>query len=401
MKSKSYEIQSSIKNAVSDISQDTGLRRYKIGTDDKLPNKIIGYVDASGTAKSCIDKRRDFIFGKGFIDENVGKALINRRQTANKLLKEISVYTAYFEGFFLNVLYDLSGIVISVYHIKAEKLRPMEDGRWRFNERMGEKLYRQTDDIYFFPFQPDLPISERRARQREEIKKYGRQLGDILMVSTPGAGYLKDIFPIPGYYSGIEDIESDAALQNLEKRNIKKGWRANVVIETIGELDNKNKDEDGKSEQDYFDDSVKSFTGEDGASVLHLTSKTAVARARVYPFNLAEIIDATDKATSRLAYKVCRHTSVPPILVGLATANQLGNTTEVINYIKLFNLFVANMKEMIFETFTMLFPVIDWRISEMHVIDELPDWLIENLTPEEKRILGGYPPKPEGGTVVN
>lgn len=390
----------SVKNALADITEDTGLRRYKIGSDDKLPNKIINYVDASGTAKSCIDKRKAFIYGKGFVDENVGKALINKRQTSNKLLKEIAVYAAYLEGFFLNTIYDLEGNVISVYHLKAEKFRPMEDGRWRFNERMGEKLYKQSEDIYYHPFEPDLSIPERRRRISNDIKTYGKQLGDIYMVNTPGAGFLKDIYPIPGYYAGIEDIESDASLQTLEKRNIKKGWRANVVIETIGDLDDKNKDESGKTEQDYFDENVKKFTGEEGSSVLHLTSKTAVARARVYPFNLADILDATDKATTRLAYKVCRHTSVPPILVGLATANQLGNTTEVINYIKLFNLFVSDMKSMIEEAFTMIFPEIDWKISELSVIDELPDWLIDSLSEEEKRLLGGYGPK-KGGSDAN
>lgn len=391
MKSKTYKV----KNAVPEFFENTGLQRYKIGTDDKLPNKLIKIVDGSGTAKSCIDKRRDFIFAKGFIDENVGKAFINKKQTANKLLKEICVYAAYFEGFFLNILYDLNGLPISVYHLKAEKFRPMQDGSWRFNERMGESLYKQSEDIYFKTFEPDLSVPERRKRIADDIKTYGRQLGDIMMVSTPAAGFLREIYPIPGFYSGIEDIESDGSLQVLEKRNLKKGWRANVIIETIGELDDKNQDEQGKTEQDYFDESVKSFTGEEGASVMHLTSKSKESRAKVYPFNLAEILDATDKATNRIAYKVCRHTSVPPVLVGLTTPGQLGNTNEIVNHIKLFNLFVTNMKELIQDAFETIFPDIEWEISELSVIAELPQWLIATLSEDEIRALGGYLPKKE------
>lgn len=395
MKAKSYKV----KNAVPEFFENTGLQRYKIGTDDKLPNKLIKIVDASGTAKSCIDKRRDFVFANGFVDQNVGKALINKRQTANKLLKEISVYTSYFEGFFLNILFDLNGLAVSVYHIKAEKLRPMQNGQWRFNERMGEALYKQTEDVYFHPYTPDLSIPERRKRIAEEIKTYGRQLGDIMMVSTPAAGFLREIYPIPGFYSGIEDIESDGSLQVLEKRNLKKGWRANVIIETIGELDDKNKDQEGKTEQDYFDESIKSFTGEEGASVMHLTSKSKESRAKVYPFNLAEILDATDKATNRIAYKVCRHTSVPPVLVGLTTPGQLGNTNEIVNHIKLFNLFITNMKELIQEAFETIFPELEWKISTLSVIEELPQWLIAKLTDDEIRTLGGYPPRKESGNV--
>lgn len=386
-----------VKNEVPDFYQETGMKRYKIGADDKLPNKLIRYVDASGTAKSCMGRRRDFIFAKGFIDENIGSAMINVKQTANSLLKEVSVYTSYFEGFFFNIIFNLDGKALSVYHIKAEKLRPMEDGRWRFNERMGEALYKQSEDIYFYTYDPNLSPELRRARIREEVKLYGRQLGDIMMVNTPAAGFLREIYPIPDYYAGIEDIQSDAALQKLENRNIKKGWRANVIIETIGELDDKTKDSDGKTEQDYFDESIRSFTGEEGSSVLHLTSKNQVARARVYPFNLADILDATDKATNRLAYKVCRHTSVPPVLVGLTTPGQLGNTNEIVNHIKLFNLFVSNMKSLIENSLMMIFPEIDWKISTLSVIEELPTWLVAKLTPEEIRILGGYPPKAEGG----
>lgn len=395
---KSYRI----KNAVAEIYEEKGLNRLRFGSDDKLPNKLINIVDASGTGRLCIGRRRDFIFGKGFANKDIAKARINKIQIANNLLKEVSVYASYFEGFYLNIKYDLSGKPISIYHLKVEKIRRMEDGRFRYNERMGERLYKMSEDIYYHPFNPNLNPVERNARIKEEIGKYGQQLGDILLIHNYGAGYLKENYPIPDYYSAIEDIESDAAIAKLEKRNIKKGWRANVVIETVGEMDTSNKDENGLTEQDRFDKGINDFCGEEGASVLHIPSKSATARARVYPFNLNEILDATDKATTRLANKVCRNTGVPPVLIGLTTPGQLGNTKEVINHIKLFNLFVTKMQMMIEEALATVWPEIDWTIEQLNLIDELPDWLIEVMSIEEKRILGkNLIPNTEGGNNAN
>ena len=376
-----------VKNAVAEIFEQNGLNRFKFGTDDKLPNKLINIVDASGTGKSCIGRRRDFIFGKGFLNKDISKAKINVNQNANNILQELSVYSSYFEGFYLNVKFDLQGKPISVYHIKVEKIRKMQDGRFRFNEKMGERLYKQNEDIYYHPFNPNLSPVERNKRIQSEIKEYGQQLGDILLIHNYGAGFLKENYPVPDYYAGIEDIESDAAIAKLERRNVKKGWRANVVIETIGEMDNSNKDEDGLSEQGRFDKSINDFCGEEAASVLHIPSKSATARARVYPFNVSEILDATDKATSRLAYKVCRNTGVPPVLIGLTTPGQLGNTKEIVNHIKLFNLFVLKMQMMITDALTKIWPQIDWTIEQLNVIEELPDWMIEAMTTEEKRML--------------
>lgn len=378
-----------IKNAVAEIFEQTGLDRLKFGPTDRLPNQLIAIVDNSGTGKTCIARRRDFIFGKGFSDKSISKAKINKKQTANSLLQELSTYASYFEGFYLNIKYDLNGKPISVRHIKVEKIRKMIDGRFRFNQHMGEKLYKQNEDVYYFPFNPDLDPVERNKRIMQDIKEYGQQLGDILLCHNYGAGYLKEFYPVPDYYAGLDDIESDASLSILEKRNIKKGWRANVIIETIGEMDTSNKDEDGLSEQDRFDKGIKAFCGEDGASVLHLPSKSATGRARVTPFNVAEILDATDKATDRVAKKVCRVMSVPPVLVGISTPGQLGNTNEIINHIKLFNLFVSRMQSQISETLSLIFPEIDWTIEQLKVIDELPQWLIDSMTLEEKRVLGG------------
>ncbi len=198
---------------------------------------------------------------------------------------------------------------------------------------------------------------------QSEMAKYGRQLGDILQVMEKGAGYLKDKYPIPAYYSGIDDIISDASLSRLEKRNLKKGWRANVIIGMPGELDDENVDENGKTDQDHFDSTVNNFTGEDAASVMVIWGRVPDGKPDVNIISLADILDATDKSTDRLTRKVCRLMEVPPVLIGMTTPGQLGNTQEIINLIKLFNLMVLKAQNRITRALSMIFPGIDWTIN--------------------------------------
>jgi len=211
-----------IKNAVAEIYEEKGLNRLRFGTDDKLPNKLINTVDASGTGRLCIGRRRDFIFGKGFANKDIAKAFINKIQIANQILKEIAVYASYFEGFYLNIKYDLSGKPYSVYHIKVEKIRRMEDGRFRYNERMGERLYKQSEDIYYHPFNPNLSPVERNKRIQAEIKAHGQQLGDILLIHNYGAGYLKENYQFQIIIRQLKILKVMQQLLNSKSAILKK-----------------------------------------------------------------------------------------------------------------------------------------------------------------------------------
>jgi hypothetical protein len=262
---------------------------------------------------------------------------------------------------------------------------------------MGESLYQKRDDLVLLPFEPDL--AKRKVQFEKDLKDHkGKQAGQIITLFNKGMGLYYDKFPIPSYYSGIEDIQSDGGISKLENRNIKKGWRANMVIST-GKIDNELQDEDGHTDKDYFDAMLNGFTGEDASSILHLEGETPEDKPQITVLNIAEMLDATDKATERLATKVCRLIGVPPVLIGIETPGKLGDNQALVNQMKLFNLTVNRLQRMISGALNVAFPDKDFSIKSLSLFDNIPDWVLQKLTDDEIRTIYELPKKEEGVSI--
>lgn len=380
-----------VKNEIAEIILQKARKRYLYGANDKLPNELIKAIADSGTATICVSRLKSFIQGKGFTDKKAKELRVNPKQTADDLLSVISPSSGIFEGFALRVLYRADGKVGSVYKISLKHLRAMEDGRFRYNWRMGERDYKEAEDVYFRPFTPDVLPGERAKIIADEIKANDEQLGEIMLVFQPKEIQFGDIYPIPDCYSGLDDIQSDAALQRQDKRNIKKGFKANVIIAMPGEVDDQTEDEDGKTDQDYLDETLQNFTKEDGSSIALLNGKNKDSLPQITPFPVADILNGTQGARDRVPRAVCRHFSVPPVLAGLEVAAILGNTQAIINSLKMFIQIVADRKAMIERAFTKLWPEYEWQISDLNVYDYLDPKIAEKLTADEIRGIGGMP----------
>lgn len=335
---------------------------FKFGEADSLPNFIVSVVNNSGTARECIDKLQTFIYGNGFKDPNVAKTVANLDGDYNKLLSDLALNNGYSDAVTFRVLMDNEGVAARAYPLQWQQLRRKGKKIFTYNPLMGEygMLRSQTREARIYD--PAESPAERKARMIKQIETYGEQFGDIVYMFNKGVGVGYDIYSIPKYYSGIDDIESDAGVTRLELRNIKKGWRANVVIST-GPIDNQVEDEKGTTAKQRFDANIKKFTGEDGASILHIDGAVNEAKPEVKIMDTAAILDQTDKATDRIGRKVCRHMGVPPVLCGFATAGQLGNNQELINTMELFKLSVIKRQDLISSALKMVFPSQDFTIS--------------------------------------
>jgi hypothetical protein len=258
---------------------------------------------------------------------------------------------------------------------------------------MGEKDYRIDEDRHLKEFDPYLSPEERAAALRYELAEFGEQLGTIYYPFKAKEFDFGDIYPIPDCNSGLEDIQSDASLQRLEKRNIVKGFKPNVSISMGGKLDDQNPDENGVTEADAFDDVIKSFIGDEGSSVMLLEGQTPEAIPQITIFPLAEMLDGVDKARLRVANAVCRHFSVPPVMIGLEAATILGNAQAIYNSLKMFMLMIKSRQSLLIEAFSVLYPQVDWSIKQLNIYDYLPSEVLAVLTSDELRLLGGYPPQ--------
>lgn len=352
-----------IQNALAYIAKDNR-NYYKFGADDKLPNEIVDRVNDSGTARACINRLTQFTQGLGFLDNGIATGKLNLMQSGNSVLYDLCLIVSYSKCVSFRVLFDNEGNPARIYPTQTQQFRRKGKKTFIYNELMGEVGYRRRDDKYLQAFDPAESVQKRIERMQSQISNYGDQYGDVIYHFKKGVGRYQDVYPIPGYYSGIDDIESDAGVSRLEKRNIQKGWKAQVFIST-GPLDHNTKDEGGKTQYDKFAETVKKFTTEDASTILHLEGATNEVKPDVKIMDVAGILDQTEKATDRIGRKVCRHMGVPPVLVGFETAGKLGDIQELENTMQLFRLTVIESQELIKEALNIVFPGKSFEISPL------------------------------------
>jgi hypothetical protein len=402
MKSRVVQfVASSFKAALAYISRDQK-GYYKFGETDDLPNQIVDSVNSSGTARLCVTRIKQFTKGNGLVDATLGETFLNNTQKANDVISDLALQLAYTPAVIGRVIFNNAGESVRFEAIQFPHIR-RQDSKFIYNPNFGTKEFKKSENVWLDEFEAIDPVmsddvknqilSRRMQTIIEQNKTYGKQWGQIVFSFQKGIGRYYDVYPIPDYYSGIEDIQSDAKISTLEHRNVKKGWRTSVIIST-GPIDNSNKDEKGLTDQDYMDQAIMKFTGEDASPVLHLQGETNEQKPTVTTIDIAEILDATDKATDRIGRKVCRLFTVPPVLAGFATQGQLGENQELKNSIDLFRLTVTENQNMITSTMKKIFPDKKWDITQLRLFDFIPSEVLQRLTEEEIREIFGLKPKP-------
>lgn len=381
-------------NRVASIKHNKSAKRFDFGLNNLLPNELLKAIEASVTASSCRNRKQEFIEGKGLKDRGISSLKMNPKQTADDLVTELSDISGIFDGVALCVKYNAAGEPYYLYVLPFECTRKTDDGRYYINDKLSEGKDKASERTYLEEFDRYEYQSSRLARVKAQIEEYGHQVGDIVYLFGKKAGQ-KD-YPIPNAWSAMEEIEADAALGRLDWRNIKKGFRPDAILTTIGTIDDEQEDENGKTEQDYFDDNVKSFIGEDAASIMHIKVDASDQRPQLDTFDQEKVLNSTTEAADRVGKRVCRGMEVPEVLIpGFARQGQLGNTQEMLTIIKLFQNRVGRKQRLISRALEKVFPHLDWTIEPLNLIEELPQWLIDVLTPEERRQIGGYENKKE------
>jgi len=378
-------------NRVAEVIHNKSANRYNYGKNNLLPNELLTAIEAGVTASACRQKKSTFIAGKGLADVSISSMMVNSDQTANHLISELSDYAGVFRGIALKVIYNILGEPYRVTALEFECVRATDDGRFYYNEKLNDRKDVKADRIYMDVFNRHESPSSRLRRVRGQIDEYGRQVGDIIYHFEKKAG--QKIYPKPVAWAGMEEIEADAALGRLDWRNVKRGFRPDVILTTIGEYDDEHEDEAGKTEQDYFDASIDQFCGEDATPILNIRVDKKEQAPEVFAFDSEKLLNSTTEAADRVARRVCRAMEVPDILIpGLARQGQLGNTQELLHTMKLFALTSLDYQRLIAQALEMVWPQFDWTIEPLELIEEIPDWLIDKLTDDEVRALKGYKP---------
>jgi hypothetical protein len=124
--------------------------------------------------------------------------------------------------------------------------------------------------------------------------------------------------------------------------------------------------------------------------VFHIAVSKIEQKPQVDTFNQEKLLNSTTEAANRIGRRVCRAMQVPDILIaGFATAGQLGNVQEMVNTIAMFQQTVGRMQRLISRALGDIFPTLDWTIEPLQLIKEIPPYISEVMTTDEKQALSG------------
>lgn len=375
------------------VKPETG-KIIKWGAKDDLPHEYLRLISDSGTASSCLRRKQKFIFADGFLDETVAGFEVNEIQTADALLQDMAGDAACFSGIALRVRV-VEGKVVAE-NLPFECVRKMDNGFFLFNPELGQKsVDKNLNEI--------LPAYSTRENLLAEAAKDPKGMetkGQIYYYFEKVKGAYD--YPIPAYAStgGLADMETDAELAKYDLDEVKSGFRPSAIITTIGEYEYE-LDKDGKplpnEDEESVDNAVKAFTqreeGEPRKKVLHLKAPTLEMLPKVDILNSATNLNVVSEATDRVANKVCRNWNVPPVLIGLSKAGQLGQTQEIANMIQLFQMDIVGTQNMLQRIFAELWPTnelnaeLDWTISTLNPLQFIPDYILGWLNSEQQQTL--------------
>jgi hypothetical protein len=375
-------------NRFVEIVKDLGSKPYIFyGKDNYLPNKLVKWVNESGTAKLALNKYAQYIEADGFVDETTQQFKFNEHQTGNQFLYDVSIQQSYFKGFALFIQRD--GFNKPKAKVLAlDKCRKDKDG----------------EGIWYNPTLFTAKFEEIKWKQYPIYKRENTILtapdGEIAYFFKKSAE--NPYYPIPDYFAGIEDIITSAELSKMDLEITWNGFLTSGSMTFIGNPNQVIEDETGKTYKQYIDDLLTEFTGAkkdgDGLSTrFSLLTFFANNKEEVpiyQPFDTKGIIDASNAKRELIDRNVCRLMKVPPVLIGFSEATVLGNQQALSNSQKELINTVNSDQRFITECLKTIFPELNLEITQFQPALVADPVLMNYLTEDEIRnIYFGLPPK--------
>jgi len=379
-------------NRVVSIKESSDKTIVNYGLNDQLPTEIISQLNESLTGNACIEALSQYTFADGFVNEDLGKTKVNENQTFNQLLSELVNTVSIYNGLALYVTRFTNGKIASVKKVPFANVRKTPTGEIVINPTYGTSKYDKSKNEFFPPFRGSEISTDELA---SHLEKYGQDKGEILYFYKKKEG--QNYYPIPSWYAGISDVNADAENSKFELESVNNSFLPSGFMTLVGDIDDKQEDENGNTEWDYYEETLANFTGnnkdEHGESG---RQKLAVFNAKTkdeIPFFQAmdntSVFNAIEQSSKRVAEKVARAFGVPPFIIGLG--GNVGFSTQIISdNISLFNNRVKINQNIISEALNLIFPNVDFSITLLNPVKYIPSEVLAKLTDAELREIGGY-----------
>ena len=318
-----------------EIREIRGKEWMQFGTDNLYPQELIELYDTSAMNHTCIDAIKDGIVGEGIVEW--GEEYINSEgQTINEVFENIALDYTIFGGYSINVIWNKEGTRIAeIYHLPFANVRsgkPDEEDKvnsyWYSSDWSQVRKYKPVEYAAF-------SVTDTKGDNASQIyycKNY-----------TPG----NEVYPLPHYIGGVNDIQLDARVSRFHNANISNGLAPSMFVQFRNGIPNP------EERRDIYREIEDTFTGEDNAGRFFLAFSEPGKELQVTPIestNDEYYLTLEQRITSRI---LTAHRITSPLLLGIKEgAGFSSNAEEIItSYSHFMNTVVLPKQKKILRTY--------------------------------------------------
>ena len=295
------------------IQEQRGKDYIKFGVDNLFPQQLIELYDSSAMNHTCIDAIQDGIYGEGIVEYG-GEYINTDGETIDNIFEKISLDYTLFGGYALNLIWNKEGTRIAeIYHLPFANVRSgkpdEEDKIHSYYYSSDWSQIRKYKPVEYKSFDPT-DNKKDNASQIYYCKDY-----------NPG----QEIYPLPAYIGGVNDIQLDARVSRFHNANISNGLAPSMFVQFRNGIPNP------EERRDIYREIEDTFSGEENAGRFFLAFSEPGKELQVTPIENANdeyYIQLEQRITSRI---LTAHRITSPLLLGIKDgAGFSSNADEIV-----------------------------------------------------------------------
>jgi len=336
------------------------------GEKNNYPTYLLEMYQRSAKHNAIINGKVNYITGKGWTydpKELTGELLNDLKKLLdnpnpyddlNDILYKVSLDFEIFNGFALEIIWNLQGKISQIAHVNFGNLRVSEK-QDKFYFAQEWKEYGDPEGLVeYMPFNPE--------------KKLGKQLF-YYSSYAPSVKY----YPVPEYLGAMAYIETDARIANYHVNNLRNGFLGGYMFSFNNGLPT---DEEQREIKRHL---VNQMKGDDGERIVVAFNDNKENGLEITPLQANDLDKQFDILNSTIQQEIfVAHRVTSPMLFGIRTSGQLGGRSELIESYELFkSVYVEDRVRKIEKIFNYILDFNGVGVLEITPTDPIKDQLSE------------------------
>lgn len=359
------------------------------GESNRYPDYLLEMYQRSAKHNAIVNGKVNYITGKGWTYEadKVPSEMLgelnrlmenpNPYDDLNDILYKTALDFEIFNGFALEIVWNMNGKVSQIAHKNFGNLRRNVDGSKFYYADEWKEFGEPEGLTEYMPFDPE--------------KRLGKQLFYYCSYA-PSVRY----YPIPEYLGALAYIETDARIANYHVNNLRNGFLG-------GFLFNFNNGVPSDEEQREIKRQLqKQLKGDDGERIVVNFNDSADTGLKIEPLNANDLDKQFNILNETIQQEIfVAHRVTSPMLFGVRVSGQLGGRSELVEAYELFKaVYINDRVQKLEKVFNYIFSFNGLGVLEIEPTEPITERLTEQsllqiMTKDELREKAGLPPLAE------